>query len=472
MFLGSIPRNRRGSSASSRTLSPDPWPMPPNEHRSTTSSGSQLQGQSQGRPPLDREPLDRDRNSRTIVPATEQKRRQRQYAGAGPNKRACVSGDESSRNVIDLEEPAVQIPQPDPNKDEIIDVDELEAEFESELFGERPVGDHQHNFQDNQSRNTPYALPWASITRCTWGKYTLRAGKTVETIEGSFFQITSVIQNCQTDAVHLLGLRLKRARELNGMLPKKVNEVCFIYEVDLNDPRSAREQNTVEFELDKVVKIRKLICTNRPFPECRLTFDDVPFTSKPDGSTDYRAMKIWVEENEVLVARWKYISIYTSAVERLNVAKRQINFVQQKLEYLTDKECCSNFSYPAYLQRESWRGDPVSERLGEKVREPFAEDGNSAPLVIDLTGDIASLGFKEKARGDENRRWTVKEVRNPKQSLGTATSGDRGSRCEPTVPLGRATKAAVRCYTYGDACKSTSLIAPLLLTPQSVVQEE
>lgn len=155
---------------------------------------------------------------------------------------------------------------------EVIDLDELDDEqLVEEMFGGPLLP-----FARNNATSSEIPLPWVIVDCCSWTSpttrlvHTLKSGKFVEVPSlSNFVQITSILQNLETDEFRLRGLPLKRARQVDGMLPKKRNEVCFIYVVDKDDPRSALEQSFIEVELSSISKIRKLICTNRPFPECR-----------------------------------------------------------------------------------------------------------------------------------------------------------------------------------------------------------
>jgi hypothetical protein len=155
---------------------------------------------------------------------------------------------------------------------EVIDVDELENdELVEEMFGGPLLPTVKNN-----ATSSEVPPPWVTIDWCTWTSpdthvaHTLKSGKVVELRSlGNFVQITSVIQNLETDEIQLRGLPLKRSRQVDAMLPKRRNEVCFIYDMDQDDPRSALEQSIIEVKLSQIMKIRKLICTNRPFPECR-----------------------------------------------------------------------------------------------------------------------------------------------------------------------------------------------------------
>lgn len=144
----------------------------------------------------------------------------------------------------------------DPRSDVLIDLEAFEFKLEEELFvGKSP----RRNRQPIVPRNQPLGFPWVKVDTFKWSDTLLRVGKTVELVNGSFLQITSVFRNSEIGSIRLRGLQLGRSRTVEGMLPKKLNELCYIYEVDLDDPRSAEEQSTLEYELDDVLKIRRFV---------------------------------------------------------------------------------------------------------------------------------------------------------------------------------------------------------------------
>lgn len=109
------------------------------------------------------------------------------------------------------------------------------------------------------------------------GISTLKAGKTVELDNGQFLFIIDVVRNLQSDLVKLRGWSLKRCPHMDGMLRRGANELCFIFEVELDDPRSIHVQSMVEIELAGVIKVRELVRTDYPFH----TFDSPNPTRSP-----------------------------------------------------------------------------------------------------------------------------------------------------------------------------------------------
>lgn len=78
-----------------------------------------------------------------------------------------------------------------------------------------------------------------------WNTATLKAGKTVELVNGTFLQIEAVIQNLVTDEVTIRGLVFKRCTAFEGEFKRDVNEVATVFVVQLDNPRSEKEQNLV-----------------------------------------------------------------------------------------------------------------------------------------------------------------------------------------------------------------------------------
>jgi hypothetical protein len=339
-------------------------------------------------------------------------------------KRQCRADDNHRPNVIDLEDDEVDVRQLNSENYNLIEIDEneIEAKLEEELRQQRAARPRRAQIQ---VRNPPIVLPWAIIKQYVWNGFVLRDGKTVELMDGSIFQIKSVIQNSRTDEVRFRGLRLMRARQLNGMLSNKLNEMCARYEVDQYDKRSALEQSLVEFNLDSVLKIRRLTCTNRPFlrfdPNIRFDPEYVPGVFNNDGTFDKQGWKKLVEETEVLVLRWKFTSTYESAFERSHPLP--LNFIQHKFETLPNGECTPNCGLPADARRRMWRGET-------KLGGSGSTEGPRVPLVEDNNANRPGNPFIHLSDG-------------AKDSEGT--------------PAGRSTRAAVQCYTFGDCCKSTDL---------------
>lgn len=147
-----------------------------------------------------------------------------------------------------------------------------------------------------------------------------------------------------------------------------------------------------------------------------------------------------VEENDILVVRWKYVSVYKTSLERINMAGRQINFKQQKLELLIDEECSARLHLPAFVRRLDWRGDttlggsgieegnPQNRRILQENRCPNMQ------TVIDLSidDDDLSQGIKVEQKPKRNQASVLND-------LASVAGGER--------------RTIVQRYTFGDSCK-------------------
>jgi hypothetical protein len=159
----------------------------------------------------------------------------------------------------------------------------------------------------------------------------------------------------------------------------------------------------------------------------------------------------WVEDSDVLVARWKYTSIFENAsYRRSNV---QINFQRKRLEFLSEAECTPSTTNQ-YVHSESdrrfkWRGEttfggsyaPKDSRRGSpNPSKPPAKRESLAERPIPNLANFVDLSMddtEEKVQGGSRHA-----------SLGSASGVDRGSIHRKHTPV-----KTVRLYTYGDGCK-------------------
>ena len=348
------------------------------------------------------------------------------------------------RQVIDLEEDDVKIPTYNEKEDEIIDIDELEPKLEEEVFRERPISRGRKAAQRTEAlrtRNAPVVLPYVVIDVYKWksswnsknqaqAEVSLKDGKTVELNDGSFLEIATIIQNLETEEVTIRGWKLKRTRELQGFLNKKINEVAFIFEVDLDDPRPYLEQSVEEVVLKDVRQIRKLVRTNRPFPECRFDINYVL------GTTQKERLE-YVEQREVLVARWKFTTNFYNARDRLDNTIKPNNFESRQVEYLRDFECSDKdeCKMSAELRRFLWRGNTIlggsgTQTIKEVARPSVSKErlnrySRKSTQIISLVDDEDDDGWKNV----------------------NVACHLQGSRSAPKQK---------QVYTYGDTCESLS----------------
>ena len=511
---------RRGSSAFSRTLSPEFNAIPPNANSATArplferTRNPHPAGPSQelnsmsfhpsirrtprpysftGSPQINNNmssdpPIDRNRRPYSFGSKTKSKSSQggdiRNSFFARELKQTVVRTNDSSKRhrrednkslpvVIDLDEDEGkdEIRRPDLNKDEIVDIDEfeVEAKLEEELQQQGEVRPYRDR-NEEPLRNALVVLPWAIIERYIWTgstsqKITLRPGKTVELKDASIFQIDLIIQNFQTDEVCFRGVRLERTRDSNGILHKKVNELYYKFEVDRDDVRPPREQSTIEITLDKILKVRKLICTNAPFPEGNPRFDKkyAPAILDHYGITDPKERNKWFEENEALVVRWRYTSFYKSASNRLS--KIQINFLERTLETLSEKECTPTKAIPADVRRRRWRGETKPGGSGTK------REAARVRMAENLRTNQRSTPFIDLSEVDENpNQDQARDLLH--RFMPNFNLSAQSNKVSPVTPVARSPQTAAQCYTFGDSCKLHSQCRrTTILTYQSVVQE-
>ncbi|KAI1760022.1 S-adenosyl-L-methionine-dependent methyltransferase [Hypoxylon sp. FL1150] len=159
-----------------------------------------------------------------------------------------------------------------------------------------------------QQRNPPITLPSRWIECYTYNGMELKRGTTVEIhaipelSDATFLHIQFIIR---TDSgIVLRGLPLTRTRNIRGRLPRLRNEVALVLHIDQDDIRPDEEQAAIEISADKIQKVRTCHITNKNFPEHRF----------PVGI--YKDVRE-VEENGVLVCRWKCCYIWGDARRRV-----------------------------------------------------------------------------------------------------------------------------------------------------------
>ncbi|KAH7336089.1 S-adenosyl-L-methionine-dependent methyltransferase [Rhexocercosporidium sp. MPI-PUGE-AT-0058] len=194
-----------------------------------------------------------------------------------------------------------------------------------------------------ERRNPSIVGPWQRIANTTRGKdVTLKANKTIELKDQSFIRIKDILHNTESQEIRIRGHRLQRARELNGLLEKKLNEVVLFLEVDQDDPRVPTEQSTVEVSLDDFERVRSVRFTNQKFPLAR-NCDPNEFRNKEHAA-----------QEGGLTVRWKYTCTYASAADRHhNVYK------ERTMERLRADECTPGFEISDEDRRTQWRGETV-----------------------------------------------------------------------------------------------------------------
>ena len=193
-------------------------------------------------------------------------------------------------------------------------------------------------------RNLPVTSPLVSLNNFIYKGIPLAEKVYVELEDKDFLRVVHIIQDTSTSAVTLRGWKFRRTRELNGVIDRKLNEVCWILHVDEDDPRDVKLQGMETVPVHNVVKRRRIRLTNQSFPALSWREDE----KKESPET--------VENDRVLVCRFKYLCFYPNARARAAYAWHEKGFHR-----LREDECDqrSDNNIKDEELREIWRGSTV-----------------------------------------------------------------------------------------------------------------
>ena len=153
-------------------------------------------------------------------------------------------------------------------------------------------------------RNLTITSPFVKLDKFTYNGISLAEKVYVELEDKDFLRIVHIVQDTSTSAVTLRGWKFRRTRELNGVIDRKLNEVCWILHIDDDDPRDAKLQGMETVPVYNVVKRRRIRLTNQSFPA--LSWRDDGKKENPET----------IENDRVLVCRFKYLCFYANAKAR------------------------------------------------------------------------------------------------------------------------------------------------------------
>ncbi|TGO57530.1 hypothetical protein BOTNAR_0199g00210 [Botryotinia narcissicola] len=349
----------------------------------------------------------------------------------------------------------------------IEDGDDFEFKLESQLL-EKPEFEFLRSISVSEKskpqpklkvvplRNPPIVSPYFECETYSHGKLILRPAKTVELEDGDFICIKHIVKyvkpeeirglsldNTQNASITIRGFRLQRCKYLNGMLEKKMNEVCLCYEIDLDDLRAPEEQSLVEVPLSSVKALRSLRWTDHNYPKYRNLNRDTTWT---DGDTYSKGG---------LTVRWKYTCNYASAS-----AREKNIYAERTLERITEEWLSSVHQSPqSYLAsntqlRTEWRGETVpggtyipeyydidGEETAAEVQQPpnlaVVEDTESRPktlIIVDEDDDDDDDRASSHARLKEHEAGVIQT----KRKSDFSSSSDRDSDQEDNKPAKRA----------------------------------
>ncbi|TDZ34105.1 Modification methylase HphIA [Colletotrichum spinosum] len=158
----------------------------------------------------------------------------------------------------------------------------------------------------------------------------------------NFIFVTSITENIETHAITVIGIPYCRSRSLFAKLPRKVNEIFELYELDEEDDRSAEAQARVEVAAAALLRPRTLHKTNAPYPRHR-------YSVKVFNSLEA------VKKEGPLVCRWKFFLHYRTA--KLKEKRRAHHWTLERVR--ADDVTRDEFRFDEGDLRLNWRGPIV-----------------------------------------------------------------------------------------------------------------
>ena len=375
--------------------------------------------------------------------------------------------------------------------------DSEEGEFEFEIISSHTIAPPPSRRRSTiyPLRNPPIQHPLYSITATTISNVALSPATVVELSDGDFLKITDLIRNVDTGVVTLRGHRFQRTRDLNGLLAKKRNELCWVTELDEDDDRPASVQSLAEVPASSVIRRRDALITNMSFPAA--TFRNTPH---PGDLAN-------VENDGLVTVRWSYTTTWPSAKARIN---NENAICERVLRHLGEGDALvgEGLRIRDELAREQFRGPTVrggsyipvvriggnmSVKKGREAKVPVLGGetggwlrrlaGSRSGSVQEVDGKVETTGCFDDDMVDLTDEFPKTGTRSRASSTGTIeelfpSEIDLTMPFSSLLPSGavRATNAASKkkatikrvpgqMYTYGDACESTHPPSPPQPTP-------
>jgi len=186
-----------------------------------------------------------------------------------------------------------------------------------------------------------------------------------------FLKIQSIVRDQRTGKTILRGFAFARARDMRGMLEKKLNECCLISPMNHLDPRPWHQQGTFEVEPQAVKGWREMRMTNAPFPRYRFLEADLQ-----ERGLD------WVAENGPLVCRHVFLEYFNG-----NAGRKQNKPCELALARVREEEADEQYAVQDRILSCRWRG----------VRTPHGTERTNMKYTAGDTfagGGGASRGIK------------------------------------------------------------------------------
>ncbi|KAK8251042.1 S-adenosyl-L-methionine-dependent methyltransferase [Phyllosticta capitalensis] len=258
-------------------------------------------------------------------------------------------------------------------------------------------------------RNQPPQHPWQYIDSTTVEEKKqelgprgsrITIGDTIEFVSADssrndFLRVFHILRNAKTGEIRLRGLRFRRHQFIAPLLTLTLNEVCLharIYSGQI-DERPYVEQGLHEIPVNLFVKKRRLIVTDRPFPELSWR-ESISINRETPDIEKYYKCKQQIFDGEVLVCRTIFIQTYEQGMD-LKGSQRQC---QNELRRLT--------LYEADDGNGLLKGPSAPSVDAQQM--PSSPIGPTSPLK--RKRDVERKGEIELAYDEDMRRHTFGDV--------------------------------------------------------------
>ena len=194
-------------------------------------------------------------------------------------------------------------------------------------------------------RNPPIQEPFLTLDDFTHNGVRLHPKVSVELSDGAFMKIVHIVKDRRSSDITIRGSLFRRTRTTDGWFNPKLNEVCWMINIDDDDPRDHSIQSLETRKVTEVVKRRQIRLTNQPFPALSYRDDRAGESNET------------IEDARVLVCRYKYIIFYPHAKARAALRPWSEKVVLRLREGECDKRPDNNAKDAD--MRTAWRGETI-----------------------------------------------------------------------------------------------------------------
>ncbi|EGE85474.1 C-5 cytosine methyltransferase DmtA [Blastomyces dermatitidis ATCC 18188] len=201
---------------------------------------------------------------------------------------------------------------------------------------------------------------------------TYKSGKSVELRDGSFLRILEVARGMGGE-ISLRGWRLQRQDTMDGLMPERINELCWIVNISDEEAAAGITTQVDEVGLHEVNGLRIIRFTNKLYP--MLHGDNGGFATEGERRRE-----------GILFCRAKYIRVWTtpSASTSASPSARKPRMEEQAIQFLRPHEADSGYSVDACSLRFRWRGETRlgGSYIGQEITPTIIDLSTNAPTIL------------------------------------------------------------------------------------------